>query len=34
VPFEQLGEGMQVEFDPVTMEGKGLRAANVRVIKK
>lgn len=32
VRFEELREGMKVEFEPVSIDGKGERAESVRVV--
>lgn len=29
--YEQLHEGLNVDFEPIELEGRGLRAVNVRV---
>lgn len=32
--FDSLREGLHVTFEPIEIQGKGLRAANVQVIKQ
>ena len=34
IPFLELRSGMQVEFTPLQIQGKGWRAVHVRVIEK